>query len=126
MERQLGAGVRWARPSPRATDGTEDQVVPRSAEEARAVRGTDGKHRVDDRLHHRLRVAQRLADDPQDLARGRALLERLFRLVEETYVLDGDDGLMCECLDELDLRRRERDRFLLAQNDRASRHAVAE
>ncbi len=56
-----------------------------------------------DGLHDRLEVGRRARDDPQDLAGGRLLLERLFRLVEQADVLDGDDRLGGEGLQELDL-----------------------
>ena len=57
-----------------------------------------------DRLEHRLDVGRRARDHPQDLARGRLLLERLQLLasrVEQAHVLDRDDRLVGEGLEEL-------------------------
>ena len=63
-----------------------------------------------DRVEHGLDVCRRAADDPQDLARGRLLLQRLgevaiagLQLGEQPDVLDGDDGLVGKGLQQLDL-----------------------
>ena len=58
---------------------------------------------LDDGVEDRLDVGRRARDDPQDLGRRRLLLQRLFRLVEQPHVLDGDDRLVGEGLEELDL-----------------------
>src|SRR5215831_11787496 len=47
-------------------------------------------------IEHWLDVSRRARDDAQDLARRRLALQRVFRLVEEADVLDGDDGLVGE------------------------------
>src|SRR5713101_7952319 len=75
-------------------------------------------HRVShDRVEDRLDVGRRLADDPQDLARRRLLLEGLadlgvrlserpvllLKLREQPDVLDGDNGLVGEGLEQGDL-----------------------
>ena len=54
-------------------------------------------------VEHRLEIGRRARDHPQDLGRGRLLLQRLFRLVEQPDVLDGDHRLGGEGLQELDL-----------------------
>ena len=63
-----------------------------------------------DRVEHRLQIDRRAADDLEHVA-GRGLvferfvqfaLARLLRL-EQPRVLDGDDGLVGEGLDQLDL-----------------------
>src|SRR5262245_50091723 len=61
-----------------------------------------------DRIEHRLNVGRRTGDDPEDIARRRLLLKRLLRLVEQSYVLDGDHGLIGEGPQKLDVRIRER------------------
>ena len=67
-------------------------------------------HAVRDRLEDRLHVRWRTANDPQDLACGRLLLQRLghprmrlgegfvllLQLSEQPHVLDRDDGLVGE------------------------------
>ncbi len=49
------------------------------------------------------RVGHRTADDLQHLGRGRLLLQRLLRLVEQPHVLDRDHGLVGEGLQQRDL-----------------------
>ena len=56
-----------------------------------------------DRVEYRLHIGRRTADDPQDLARRRLLLERLLRLVEQAHVLDRDHRLVGEGCRERDL-----------------------
>ena len=70
---------------------------------------------VEDRLQNRLDVRRGGGDHPEDLAGGRFPLEGLdqiavasLQLFEEACVLDGDDGLIGECLEESDLLVRER------------------
>ena len=64
-----------------------DRSIGRAAE-SRGAFGHD--------VHHRLEVGRRARDDPQDLGGGRLLFERLFRLVEQSDILDGDHGLVGE------------------------------
>ena len=72
--------------------------------EDRALFGLAEPHRArGDGIEDRLDVGRRARDDTQNLAGGRLLLERLFRLVEQADVLDRDDGLVGERLQELDL-----------------------
>ncbi len=71
----------------------------------------------DDRVEHRLDIERR-AHGPTDLAQRRELLNRLgqlararLQLLEEADVLDGDDGLVGEGLEQLDLTIGERPRL---------------
>ena len=65
-----------------------------------------------DCIEHGLEVSWRAGDDAQDLGRGRLLFQRLFRLVEEAHVLDGDHRLrakvcnrsICCCVNGLSAR----------------------
>ena len=50
-------------------------------------------------------------------AEAQLLLERLFRLIEQTRILDGDDGLTGEVLHQFDLFIGERSNFLTVDND---------
>src|SRR5712691_692538 len=77
------------------------------AEESVAQSHGTSDNRVEDRLH----VGLRLADDAQDLRRRRLLLQRLgqvavagLQLPEQADVLDGDHGLIGECLEQGHLR----------------------
>src|SRR5262249_28952814 len=76
------------------------------------------------RVEHRLDVGRRAGDHVQDLGAGRLLLERLgelararLHLVEQPHVLDGDDGLVGEGLEQLDLLRTEGPRFGAAHHE---------
>ena len=64
----------------------------------------------DDRIEHRLDIRLRAADDAQDLAGGRLLVQgrgeltiARLELFEQSHVLDGDDGLVGEGRYQLDL-----------------------
>jgi hypothetical protein len=83
----------------------KDRGIRRTAE-ARCALGQD--------VHHGLDVGRRTRYDLQDLARRRLLLQRLFRLVEEAHVLDGDDRLGGEGLEQRDVLGRERLRLASA------------
>jgi hypothetical protein len=70
-------------------------------------------------LEHGLQIARRTADDLEHLRRGRLLLQRfreldgaLTQLVEQPRILDGDDGLIGEIPDEVDLLVAEGAHFL--------------
>src|SRR5262249_49796581 len=60
-----------------------------------------------DHIQHGLYVRRRTGDDTKYFTRRGLLLQRLLKLVEQSHVLDGDHGLICECLEELDLHRGE-------------------
>ena len=77
-----------------------------------------------DRLEHGRGVGDGAADDFQHIGRGRLERERLFEvsrprlhLLEQPRILDGDDGLIGECLDEFDLSRRVGARFRPREHD---------
>src|SRR5258707_4022151 len=53
--------------------------------------------------HSRLEVERRAADDLEQIGGGGLLLQRFPQLVEQARVLDGDDGLLREIADQLDL-----------------------
>src|SRR5262249_24440271 len=85
------------------------------------------------RVEHRLQIGRRPSDDLEELAGRRLLLERDsqlavagLQLFEQADVLYRDDRLICEDLDELDLRRGERLHLTSATSDRADPPAVAE
>ena len=75
----------------------------------------------DDGIEHRLHVGRRARDDSENLGRGGLLLQRLgdlgmslgdsavllLQFREQAHVLDGDDGLVGEGLEQLDLLLRE-------------------
>ena len=66
-------------------------------------------------FEHRLKIAGRAADNLEHLRRGRLLVQRFGQLpralllrLEQSRVLNGDDGLVGEGLDQLDLLLGER------------------
>ena len=58
-------------------------------------------------IQHRLNIRRRASNDAQDFTRRRLLLQRFLQFLEQPNVLDGDDGLVGEGLQQLDLRRGE-------------------
>ena len=59
------------------------------------------------RIQHRLNVRRRAGDDAQDFTRRSLLLQRFLEFLEQPDVLDGDDRLVGEGFEQLDLRRGE-------------------
>ena len=90
-------------------------------------------HRVpDNRVEHRLDVSLRLADHLENFTRRRLSVERhaevgvaCLQLLEQAHVLDGDDGLVGEGLEQLDLGRHERPRLDARHENRADGVPVA-
>src|SRR5215831_16684882 len=85
------------------------------------------------RLKDRLKLTGRRADDAQHLRGSRLLLKRfaqiiraLAQLVEQTRVLNGDDGLGGEILDQVDLLVGERPYFLTVNGDHTDRLIILE
>jgi hypothetical protein len=76
-------------------------------------------------VEHRLDVGLRAANDPQDLARRRLLLERLLRLIEQSRVLDGDDSLVGEGLQQRDLLVREGTNLRSQDQNHADRYGLS-
>jgi len=78
------------------------------AQEQKAELGLAEPSRVrQHRLEHWLEFPGRTRDDLQHLRGRRLLLQRLAQLVEEARVLDGNDSLLSEIADQLDLLFRE-------------------
>src|SRR5262249_27642065 len=73
---------------------------------------TQACRRFDQRLKQRPEVECRAADDFQHVGDSGLLLQRLAQLVEEAGVLNGDDRLVGEVLDQLNLLVGERTDFL--------------
>src|SRR5215471_13311679 len=73
----------------------------------------------DDRIEDRLNVRRRARDDLQYLASRRLPVERVLRLVEQSDVLDGDNGLVGEALEKPDMRIGERP-YLSAADDQSA------
>src|SRR6516162_757862 len=59
--------------------------------------------RLDQRIQHRLKIESRAADDLEHVGGGGLLLQRFAQLIEQPRVLDGDDGLVGEGDQKLDL-----------------------
>ena len=73
---------------------------------------------LQNRRRREVQIERRTADDFQHLCRGRLLLQRFLQilrprlhLVEQAHVLDGDDRLVGEGLQQLDVMRGERARL---------------
>ena len=71
---------------------------------------TNPRGALDDSVEHRLHVRGRAADDAEHLGGCRLMLQglpqfciALLQFFEQPHVLDGDDGLVGEGLEQLDL-----------------------
>src|SRR5262249_33817174 len=94
---------------------------------------TQSPRAAHDGIEDRLLVRWGARDDAQDVAGRRLLLERdaqlgvaRLQLGEQADVLDGNDGLVGERLDELDLLVAERLDVASPQSERADRLSVAQ
>src|SRR5262252_9231496 len=77
-----------------------------------------------DRIENGLDVGWRARDHTEDVGSCGLLLQRLFRLVEQPHVLDGDDGLVGEGLEEGDLVVREPATLPASHRDSPDRNVV--
>src|SRR5215472_1220746 len=77
-------------------------------------------------LEYRFELARRARDDLENLRRRGLLLQRLAQLVEQAGTLDGDDGLLGEIANQLDLIVGERLRLLAVDKDGADKLVVLE
>src|SRR5437867_9303453 len=94
------------------------------ARKSRPVGLTQPRRRRDQRVEHGLQIERRAADHLEHVGGGGLLLQRLAQLVEQARVLDGDDGLVGEILDQLDLLIGERTDFLAKQVESADQCAL--
>src|SRR4030095_14807711 len=72
---------------------------------------------LENRFEHGSDVRRRTRDNAQNLAGRRLLLQRLLRLIEQPHVLDGDDGLVGEGLEQIELLLREHSGLTAAHAD---------
>src|SRR5262249_61141168 len=91
---------------------TEIQCAELGLAKARRVR----QHGIKDRLQ----FSGRTSEDTQHLGRRRLLLKRFSQLVEQSGILDGDDGLRGEILDQIDLLIVEGSDLLAIDSDRTN------
>ena len=75
---------------------------------------------------HRFQLARRTADDLEHVGGGGLLLQRLALLVEQTRVLDGDDGLVGEVLNQRNLLLSEGSDLHAANQDCPDRISLAQ
>src|SRR5829696_8288938 len=102
-------------------------AVPGQADR-RSVRLAKSSCRFDERIENRLEIESRAADDLEHVGRGSLLLQRLAQVVgalaqfvEQARVLDGDDRLIGEGGDQLDLPLGERANLLAIYRDGTNR-----
>src|SRR5215467_8245106 len=72
----------------------------------------------------RLQIERRPTDDLKHIGGGSLLLKGFTQLVEQSRVLDGDDGLVGESFDQLDLFLRERLRQCLCDEKDANNFSL--
>ena len=78
----------------------------------------DPRRAFQNNLKYWLQVTGRRADDLEHVGGGGLLLQRFAQLVEQPRVLDGDDGLVGEILNQLDLLVGERANLLAVDRER--------
>ena len=85
-------------------------TVPLTESQHNVINPTNAGSALDDGVEDRLHVGGRAADDAEHLGRCRLMLQRLaqFRValaefLEQSHILDGDDGLVGEGLEKRDL-----------------------
>src|SRR6478672_9077376 len=76
---------------------------PFQAGDRRHVGLAQPRRRLNQRLEYLLQIERRAADNLEHVGSGGLLLEGFAQFVEQTRILDGDDGLAREALDQLDL-----------------------
>ena len=144
---QLEGGARHAAPAPRrdgihlhecpelggrVVAGHESQELAIEAEDERALGLAQADRVLRERLEYRLQVERGPPDHLEQLAGRRLLLERdaqvavaCLQLPEQAHVLDGDDGLIGEGFQKLDLAWRERARRRSRDVDHADGGALS-
>src|SRR4030095_8015813 len=123
-ERERGLAD-WAKVY-RTVMGDEEEPVAVATEDASVLRRAEARGALGHGVEHRLDVRGGAADHPQDLGHRCLLLERLFRLIEQAHVLDGDDRLVGEALEKLDLALRERPHHHPGDTNDSDTHTVAD
>src|SRR5690242_13154235 len=71
------------------------------------ARPAQTRRTLNDHIQYWLNVRRRTGDHTQDLTCCCLLFQRLLQLLEQSHVLDGNDGLFGEGLEQFDLRRSE-------------------
>ena len=107
--------------------------VPLAESQHHVINPTNPGGALDDGVEDRLHVRRRAADDAEHLGRCRLMLQglaqfcvALLHLLEQSHVLDGDDGLVGEGFEELDLPVRERSNSCPPNHDAANRRSFSQ
>src|SRR5262245_46101943 len=117
-------GLQSSRVEVVVSDETEDVAI--ESEHYPELRCAKLDRAGDDRIEDRLHVGRRGRDDPQNFARGRLLLKRLLRLVEQPNVFNGNDRLVSKGLQEFHMTGAERTRFGVPHDDDSNHFCVAQ
>jgi hypothetical protein len=75
-------------------------------------------------FEHRVKIERRAADNFEHISGHRLLLQRLFKLVEQPRVLDGDDRLSGKVLNRSDLFVGKRTNFLAVNGEHTNQLAL--
>ena len=79
------------------------QIIALAQEDDGVVSVAQARRRLDEGVEHRLQIECRAADHLEHIGGGGLLLQRLAKLVEQPRVLDGNDRLVREARDQLNL-----------------------
>ncbi len=112
----IGSASRSPRLSGLGPIGRAASIHGEPPREAIAVNPTDHRHRrvaeprsvLRDHIQHRLNIRRRAGNHAQDFTRRRLLLQRFLEFLEQPHILNGDNGLVSEGFEQLDLRLGER------------------
>src|SRR5262249_62109719 len=86
-----------------AVDRGQAKNITVALEQPRVIPLAQASHRLDKGVKHRLQVESRATDDLEHVGGSGLLLQRLALLVQQSGVLDGDDGLGRKVLHKRDL-----------------------
>ena len=99
-----------------------NHIIPLVESQHHVINPTNPGGAFDDGIEHRLHVGRRAADDTKHLGRCRLVLQGLAQFcvtvlssLNKPHVLDGDDGLVGEGLEQLDLFFRKRTDLLCGE-----------
>ncbi|TKS58071.1 MAG: hypothetical protein EWM72_03244 [Nitrospira sp.] len=76
----------------------QDQLIPLDQANRRVIGPAHPSRAPCNRVEHRLNIRRRASDHAQNLTGRGLLLQRLLEFLEQSHVLNGDDGLIGEGL----------------------------
>src|SRR5262249_8870724 len=113
-------------PRPRSKGSRKTEIFTIELENVSARGAAKPRRALDQGLQHGLQIESRAADDFEGVGGRGLLLQRFAQLVEQTRILDSDDGLGGEVLDQFDLFVGERTDLLAKDGDSTDQFTLLE